>query len=133
MEQNSKAARDLDLILESMLFALVRGYQDPVRPKIRTEGMDERDLAFEAGLLNPMEMETSLYGTQKRGRVLGLLREMVKRSWVEMQPMPPQGAFHVYLKEEGAKYAMERGRSVLTVVVRHIRGVVGKLTSMWGP
>ena len=29
MEQNSKAARDLDLILESMLFALVRGYQGP--------------------------------------------------------------------------------------------------------
>ncbi len=133
MEQNSKAARELEQILENMLFALVRGYQDPVRPKIRTEGMDERDLAFEAGLLNPMEMETSLYGTQKRGRVLGLLREMVKRSWVEMQPMPPQGAYHVYLTEAGAQYAVERGRSLLGVAVRRIRVVVGKLVSMWGP
>ena len=93
-----------------MLLILARAYHDPIRPKIRTDGMDERDLAFESGLLEPAEVELAIYGTQKRGRVLRLIREMENRGWVENRVMPPQGAYHVVLKPSGVERVRESQR-----------------------
>ena len=121
MEQRGKEPREVEQALEGMLYVLVRAYQDPVRPKIRFEGMDERDLAYEAGMLTPVEMEPSIYGTQKRGRVLQLVRKMVERSWVDMEPTPPLGAYHIFLKQEGVDYATEKGRFFLDRFLRWLK------------
>ena len=129
MEQDGKEPREVEQALESMLYVLVRAYQDPIRPKIRVEGMDERDLAYEAGMLTPVEMEPSIYGTQKRGRVLRLVRKMVERSWVDIEPLPPQGAYHIFLKQEGVDYAAEKGRFFLDRFLRWLKGLIGS----WWP
>ena len=125
MGQDGKEPKEVEQALESMLYVLVRAYQDPVRPKIRVEGMDERDMAYEAGLLTPVEMETSVYGTQKRGRVLRLVRMMVERSWVDMKATPPQGAYHIFLKQDGVNHAAERGRFVLDRFLRWLKSLLG--------
>ena len=125
MDPNGKEPKEVEQALESMLYVLVRAYQDPVRPKIRVEGMDERDMAYEAGLLTPVEMETSVYGTQKRGRVLRLLRKMVERSWVDMEAVPPQGAYRIFLKQDGVNHAAESGRFVLDRFLRWLKGLLG--------
>jgi hypothetical protein len=125
MEQSEKEPREVEEAMESMLYVLLRAYRDPIRPKIRVEGMDERDLAYEAGLLTPVEMETSVYGTQKRGRVLRLVRKMVERSWIDMEPTPPQGAYHIFLKQEGVDHATEKGRFVLDRLLRWLKGRLG--------
>ena len=96
--------------LFAVLLALTRAFHDPIRPKVREEGLEERDLAFEARLLAPAEVEMSVYATQKRNRVLRLLRDMRDRGWIEMEPKPPSGAYHVYLKSAGLLYVQERLR-----------------------
>jgi hypothetical protein len=93
-----------------MLVALVRAYQDSVRPNVSTNGLEERDMAFEAGLLSPMETELTVYATRKRGRVLGLLRDMESWGWVAMQTAPPHGAYHVFLEGEGIAAVQEHLR-----------------------
>ena len=93
-----------------VLLALTRAVHDPIRPQVREEGLEERDLAFEARLLTPAEVEMSVYATQKRNRVLRLLRDMRDRGWIEMEPKPPTGAYHVYLKSTGLLYVQERLR-----------------------
>jgi hypothetical protein len=93
-----------------MLVALVRAYQDRVRPHVPTSGLDERDIAFEAGLLTPMETELTVYATRMRGRVLSLLRDMESWGWVAMKQMPPQGAYHVFLEGDGIAVAQEHLR-----------------------
>ena len=123
MDQDGKEPREVEQALESMLYVLVRAYQDPIRPKIRVDGMDERDLAYEAGLLTPVEMETSVYGTQKRGRVLSLVRKMVERGWVDMEPTPPQGAYHLFLKQEGVNYAAGKRRFVTDRFLGWLKGL----------
>ena len=128
MGQDGRESREVEQAMEGMLYVLVRAYQDPIRPKIRFEGMDERDLAYEAGMLTPVEMETAVYGTQKRGRVLGLVRRMVERSWVDMEPAPPQGAYHIFLKQEGVDYAAAKGQFFLD---RFLRWLKALLESWW--
>lgn len=90
-----------------VLSALVRAYQDSIHPDIRAQGIDERDLAFEAGLLSPHEVEMTIYATQKRGRILRLLREMGAQGWVETEVVPPQGAYHVFLLDAGVQVLRE--------------------------
>ena len=107
MAEQSREARRLEETLLDMLLVLARAYQDPIRPKIREEGMDERDLAFEAGLLDPVEVDLAVYATQKRGRVLRLIRELESRDWVETQVVPPQGAYNVLLKPAGVERVRE--------------------------
>lgn len=91
--------------IAELLVALVRAHQDPFRPTIREQGIEERDLAFEAGLLAPADMELAVYGTQKRRRVLTLLRQMQERGWARMEVMPPRGAYHIVLLPKGAEHA----------------------------
>lgn len=93
-----------------MLVALVRAYHDHLRPDIQSAGLDERDVAYEAGLLAPKEVELTVYATQKRGRVLRLLRDMESLGWVGMQETPPQGAYQVFLHGEGVQAAREHLR-----------------------
>jgi DNA-binding PadR family transcriptional regulator len=113
MEKTSKEAKQREEVLVSMLLALARAHQDPRRLHIRTQGMDERDLAYEADLLSPMEMETTIYASQKRGRVLGLLRELEKHGWVKTQAVPPLGAHHVFLTPHGEELVARIQRSRL--------------------
>ena len=107
--------------LFAVLLALTRAFHDPIRPKVREEGLEERDLAFEARLLTPAEVEMSVYATQKRNRVLRLLRDMRDRGWIEMEPKPPTGAYHVYLKSTGLLYVRERLRPPWSRLWDHVR------------
>ncbi|MBI4234423.1 MAG: hypothetical protein HY686_08285 [Chloroflexi bacterium] len=91
--------------LEVLLLTLVRAYHDPLRPAVRAKGLDERDLAFEADLLIPAEVEIPVYATQKRGYILRLLRGMESKEWVELEAAPPYGVYRVILKAAGEEYA----------------------------
>lgn len=93
-----------------MLLALVRAYQDSLHPAIHTDGIEERDLAFEADLLSPAEVEPIMYGNQKRGHILRLLRAMKERGWIDYQ-QTPYGTYRVVLKAEGERDATELQRS----------------------
>jgi len=104
-----------------MLVALVRAYQDGFRPNVQSTGLDERDVAYEAGMLTPKEVELTVYATQKRGRVLRLLREMESWGWVGLQVAPPQGAYSVFLYTEGLEVAREHLRPWWSRVVRRFR------------
>ena len=106
--------------LFAVLLALTRAVHDPIRPKVREEGLEERDLAFEAHLLTPAEVEMSVYATQKRNRVLRLLREMRDRGWIEMEPKPPTGAYYVSLKANGLLHVQERMRTPWSRLWDHV-------------
>ena len=95
---------DAERATEAVLFALARAHRDSLHPTIREEGIDERDLAYEAGLLQPAEMESSIYGTQKRSRILRLLRQMQTRELITMEMAPP-GVYRIHPTEAGARYA----------------------------
>ena len=90
-----------DQQIRALLLALGNAYLDGFRKNIDTDGLDERDLAFEAGLIEPSEMELSTYATQKRGRILQLLSEIAERGWITMYEKPPVGAFRVFISQEG--------------------------------
>ena len=107
--------------LFAVLLALTRAFHDPIRPKVREEGLEERDLAFEAHLLTPAEVEMSVYATQKRNRVLRLLRDMRDRGWIKMEPKPPTGAYYVSLSSTGLLYVRERMRAPWSKLWDHIR------------
>ena len=103
-----------------LLVALARAHVDRLRPDVRTDGLDERDLAFEAGLIQPMETELTIYATQKRGRIVRLLTEMKAFGWVEVEARPPVGSYHVMLQSEG-----------MVAVREHLRPWWSKLLDRW--
>ena len=107
-KKNSEEHREA--ILFDILFALARASTDPSRPHVIQDGLEERDLAFEAGLLSPAEVELSVYATRKRTRVLSLLKEMSGRDWIQMQVRPPSGAYYVYLQDEGIRLIRQKSR-----------------------
>lgn len=109
MVEKSKA-KNLEQATRALLLALVRARWDPARLDVQEFGMDERDIAYEAGLLSPIETELTVYATQKRGGVLALLRQMREWGWVEFEPKPPMGAYHVFLLTKGQEYALETTR-----------------------
>ena len=90
----------------AMLVALTRAFNDVSRPNVRAKGIEERDLAFEAGLLEPFEVEMKIYSTQKRNRILKNLRMLEGQGWVELHPTPPTGAYHVFLNTNGEQYVL---------------------------
>ena len=90
----------------AMLLALTRAFNDVSRPKVRVTGIEERDLAFEAGLLEPFEVEMKIYSTQKRNRILKNLKMLQEQGWVELQQTPPTGAYHVFLNSNGEQYML---------------------------
>ncbi|MBI4337745.1 MAG: hypothetical protein HY683_07980 [Chloroflexi bacterium] len=96
-----KAEKQFNLELENMLLALARAYGDPIRRQVQERGVAEYDLAFEAGLLIPAETEMTVYATQKRGRVMRLLRTMQKQQWVRIETAPPYGAYQVMMEPAG--------------------------------
>jgi len=108
-KEQERARKDLEAQLGAMVWALARAYRDPIRPWVREQGLEERDLAFEAGLLDPWEVEMPTYATQKRGRIVRLLREMQRRGWVDLEPRPPYGAYYVRLRPD-AMEALARAR-----------------------
>ncbi|MCS7207834.1 MAG: hypothetical protein NZ951_07910 [Dehalococcoidia bacterium] len=103
--QDRRAARKREEEIQNILFALLRAHHDPSRPEVREKGLDERDLAFEADLIIPAEMEMAVYATQKRGHILSLLRTMRSRGLVEYAPAPPTGVYRVRLTPYGQEVA----------------------------
>lgn len=89
---------------QEVILALVRACRDDLRPAIRREGIDERDLAFEASLLAPAEVENPTYGTRKRNGVLRILRGMQRQGLITMET-GPRGAYRVLPTSQGEKYA----------------------------
>ena len=83
-------SNEADKLMEVLIVALVGAFRDPRRKSLIETGIDERDLAFEADLLEPPDVETARYvGHRRRGVVrtykhmesIGLLR-LVDRSGV---------------------------------------------------
>ncbi|MSQ13662.1 MAG: hypothetical protein EXR47_05975 [Dehalococcoidia bacterium] len=105
--QEAQQPSDVEQVLVDMLLALVLAYGDSARPQVREKGLEERDVAFEADMLAPPEMELTVYATQKRGRVLSLMREMHARGWARMEVIPPRGAYHLFLLPKGMEHAAQ--------------------------
>ena len=121
-KQKTDEARQLEERAQAMLLALVRAYRDPLRPHIRQQGLDERDLAFEADLLIPAEVELPVYASQKRGAILRVLREMKARGWVDLRPTPPIGAYSVVLQAPGEAQAFRLLQPWWSKVWERLRG-----------
>jgi hypothetical protein len=90
--------------IADLLVALARAHNDPIRPQIPETGIEERDLAFEADLLSPPEMEMTVYATRKRRRVLFLLRQLEERGWARLE-QSANGAYRAFLLPQGAAEA----------------------------
>ena len=125
-EEKKREEKKREEALFAVLLALTRATHDPIRPKVREEGLEERDLAFEAQLLTPAEVEMSVYATQKRNRVLRLLRDMRDRGWIQMEPKPPTGAYYVSLKDSGLLYVQERMRPPWSKLWGRVRSRLGR-------
>lgn len=89
--------------VESVMRALIRACEDRIRPSIRHTGIDERDLAFEAGLLTPSEMESIIYGPRKRNGVLRLFRRMEQDGLIVMN-VAINGVYRILPTSEGEKF-----------------------------
>jgi hypothetical protein len=106
MGKVGKEERRREEEMRSLLFALLRAQGDPFRPDVREHGLDERDLAFEADLILPAEMEVAVYATQKRSQILSLLRTLHGRGLIEYTPTPPLGTYRVRLTPLGYETAL---------------------------
>ncbi|MFN3975192.1 MAG: hypothetical protein ACK4K2_07985 [Dehalococcoidia bacterium] len=104
-KEERRAARKREEEIQNILFALLRAQHDPSRPNVQEQGLDERDLAFEADLIIPAEMEMAVYATQKRGHILSLLRTMKSRGLVDYAAYPPLGVYRVRLTPQGKETA----------------------------
>lgn len=104
-KEERQVARKREEEIQNILFALLRAQHDPTRPDVQEHGLDERDLAFEADLIIPAEMEMAVYATQKRGHVLSLLRTMKSRGLIDYSASPPLGVYRVRLTPQGQEVA----------------------------
>ncbi len=105
-----------------VLVALVRACRDDQRPTIREKGIDERDLAYESALLEtPAEVEATVYGSQKRGMVLRVLRKMQQDGLISMQ-MGSNGVYRVLPTSKGEEYADSLMRPWYTKLWERLRG-----------
>ena len=96
--------------IKRMLLVLAFAFNDPIRPQIKIEGHEERDVAYEAGLLSPRDVEMTVYSTQKRGRILRLLGSMKEKQWIDFRAKPPIGAYYVFLTPVGYQQAINVSR-----------------------
>ena len=71
-----------------MLIALVRGYRDPGRREVRVEGMDERDLAVEANILIPADIDIPNYDLRRHKAVVQAIQQMESKGWVHVGNKP---------------------------------------------
>lgn len=122
MSQEKEKQTNRDAI--KMLLALAFAFNDPLRPQIRIEGHEERDIAYEAGFLSPKDVEMSVYSTQKRGRILSLLRIMKENQWVDFVPKPPIGAYYVSLTPVGYRKAVQYSTPWWKTIAKRILGVL---------
>jgi len=67
---------DADKLMEVLIVALVKAFRDPRRLELIERGLDERDLAYEAHLLDPPDVETTRYVGHRRHGVLRTYRYM---------------------------------------------------------
>jgi hypothetical protein len=94
-----------EAVADGVLVALVRACRDDRRPAIREKGHDERDLAYESDLLQePSEVESTVYGSQKRNMVLRVLRKMQRDGLISME-MGSNGVYRVLPTSKGEEYA----------------------------
>ena len=73
----------------ALLKALARAFRDPRRQDVREQGIEERDLAFEANLLQPMDVELPRYANLKRGSIVRLLEQMERQGFIEFKDPKP--------------------------------------------
>lgn len=67
---------EADRLMEAIIVALVQAFRDPRRVGLQENGMDERDLAFEALSFDPLDMETARYVGARRRGILRTYRHM---------------------------------------------------------
>lgn len=99
-------ANEADRLMEAILVALVGAFRNPRRVDLQENGMDERDLAFEANLLDPPDVETARYiGHRRRGVLrtyrhmegIGLLRLVDHKGIFSVFPTETAGIHYEYL------------------------------------
>ncbi len=88
-----------------ILKALAKAVRDPRRSDLRTEGIEERDLAFEAGLLLPMDTELPRYANVKRGAIVRILEQMEKQGLIQFKDAVPGRLYKVLPTAEGESIA----------------------------
>lgn len=79
----------------AILKALVRAFRDPKRQSLKSEGMDERDLAFEADLIIPIDMEMPRYAQVKRGAIKRALDQMRSQGLIEFKDYRPGTLYRI--------------------------------------
>ncbi len=94
----------------AILKALRRAFQDPKRQHLRSEGMDERDLAFEADLIIPSDMELPRYASIKRGPIIRILEQMENQGLIEFNDPRPGTLYRVLPTRKGEELAESLSR-----------------------
>ena len=110
-----------DTATEVVMRALIRACRDHLRPSIREAGIDERDLAFEAGLLTPAEVDSAIYGPQKRNAILRLFRRLQGEGLISMH-MAPNGVYQVLPTPKGEQFVEQLARPWYSKMWDRLRG-----------
>jgi hypothetical protein len=103
-------ARQMERVLERLLLCVVRSTNDPRRAELKTEGMDERDLAVEAGFLTPAAVDDDAYTPTVRRPILAALQVLEQRGWIEVVSGDRWHIMRVRPTAAGESYAMELQR-----------------------
>ena len=94
-------SKDKNIIAGSLLIALVKAFKNPTRTAIREEGLDERDLAFEADLLSPMDMELVKYASTKRRSIVNILEQLEIQGLIRFKDKSPGILYKIFPTENG--------------------------------
>ena len=95
-------ANDADRLMAAIVLALVSAFRDPRRIDAQTNGLDERDLAFEAQLLDPPDVETARYVGHRRRGILRTYRHMESVGLLRL--VDRKGIYTVFPTEIASSY-----------------------------
>jgi len=93
--------KDQNVIAGSLLIALINAFGNPKRKNLQDDGLEERDLAFEAGLLSPMEMELTKYATTKRGKIVYILEKLETQGLIRFHVKTPGILYKIFPTDQG--------------------------------
>lgn len=103
-------AKQMERALERLLLCVVRSTNDPRRTELKSEGMDERDLAVEAGFLTPAAVDDDAYTPTVRRPILAALQVLEQRGWIEIVSGDRWHIMRVRPTPVGESYAMDLQR-----------------------
>ena len=92
---------DKNIIAGSLLIALVKAFKNPKRKSLWDNGLEERDLAFEASLLSPMDMELARYATTKRRTIVNILEQLEIQCLIHFEDKDPGKLYKIFPTQDG--------------------------------